>query len=159
MKKAGLLTIIIISGFVLTSFTGKQILRLNNAPVITHEEVTIDFDVYNDCSQEWVHLSGTAQITSVVNINNNRMTGYWHMNYQGVRGEGLSSGTSYHVNGVTNQPYSAPVNGGANTISLITRMNMIGGGNNYSLKGNYHGTMNAKGTVTSYFDNFSVSCK
>ena len=159
MRKVSLLVVIIIAGFILSSFTGKQIVSLNNAATVSIEEMEIDFDTFNECSEEWIHLNGQAQIIIVSNTNNNRISGTWHMNMQHVTGEGLSSGTIYHVSGISNQPFSSPLTGGANTISLVTRLNMIGGGNRYALKGNYHGTMNANGTITSFFDNFSVTCK
>lgn len=160
MKKVSLLVALIISGFILSSFTGSQTLMLNSsAPVVSIEDMEVNWETYNECVNEWIHLSGTANIVIVSNVNNNRITGTWHMNMQGVKGEGLSSGNIYHVSGITNQPFSSPLTGGANTISLITRFNMAGGGNNLVLKGNFHGTMNAGGTITTFIDNFSVACK
>lgn len=141
-----------------SSFQVNQTHFNSAAPTVTVEEMDIDFDVFNDCTGEWVHLSGRARVVIVSNENNNRITGTWHTNMQGVQGVGLSSGNTYHVNGVSNQPFSSPLTHGANTISLVSRMQMIGGGSRFTARSHFHGTMNANGTITVLIDRFEVTC-
>ncbi len=127
-------------------------------PTVTVEEMVIDTDVFNDCTGEWVHISGRARVVIVSNVNNNRITGTWHTNLQGVQGVGLSSGNTYHVSGVSNQPFSSPLTHGANTISLVSRLQMVGGGSRFTVRSHFHGTMNAGGTITVLIDRFEMTC-
>ncbi|HEY4848711.1 MAG TPA: hypothetical protein VIH87_13215, partial [Methylocella sp.] len=81
-----------------------------------------------------------------------------HFQPQGVSGTGQTSGLKYQATGVTQGEFSGKI-GFEST--FINRFDIIGQGpnNNFSVHETFHITVNANGTITSFFDNFGIECK
>lgn len=77
---------------------------------------------------------------------------------QGISGTGLTTGTKYQGTGETRDSYNGMV-GFEETFVNNFKIIGQGTGNNFLVHENFHITVNANGTVTSYHDNFSVECK
>lgn len=79
-------------------------------------------------------------------------------NPQGVSGFGLTTGAKYQATGITRDNFGGTV-GFEETFINNFRIIGQGPGNNFLVHENFHITINANGTVTSFHDNFSVECK
>jgi len=79
-------------------------------------------------------------------------------NPQGVTGTGLTTGDKYQGTGITRDSFGGRV-GFEETFVNNFRIIGQGSGNNYLVHENFHITVNANGTVTSFHDNFSIECK
>ena len=79
-------------------------------------------------------------------------------NPQGVSGIGLTTGAKYQGTGITRFNFGGRV-GFEETDVNNFRIIGQGPGNNFLIHENFHVTINANGTVTSFHDNFSVECK
>lgn len=79
-------------------------------------------------------------------------------NPQGVTGTGLTTGDKYQGTGITRDNFGGRV-GFEETFVNNFRIIGEGPGNNFLVHDNFHITVNANGTVTSFHDNFSVECK
>ena len=79
-------------------------------------------------------------------------------NPQGVSGYGLTTGAQYQGTGITRFNFGGRV-GAEETDVNNFRMIGQGPGNNFMVHDNFHITINANGTVSSFHDNFSVTCQ
>jgi len=79
-------------------------------------------------------------------------------NPQGVSGFSLTTGTKYQATGITRDNFSGRF-GFEETFVNNFRIIGQGPGNNFLVHENFHITVNANGTVTSFHDNFSIECK
>ena len=79
-------------------------------------------------------------------------------NPQGISGTGLTTGDKYQGTGITRFNFGGRV--GVEETD-VNNFRIIGQGtdNNFLVHDNFHITINANGTVTSFHDNFSVECK
>ena len=79
-------------------------------------------------------------------------------NPQGITGTGLTTGAKYQGTGITRDNFGGRV---AVEETLINNFKIIGQGtgNNFLIHENFHVTVNANGTLTVFYDNFSVECK
>ena len=78
-------------------------------------------------------------------------------NPQGVTGTGLATGDNYQATGGTQGTTSGTV-GLAETFVNNFRIIGPGPGNNLLVHEDFHITINQDGTITSYYDNFSIDC-
>jgi hypothetical protein len=69
------------------------------AAVVVNEDVPIDDVVFNPCTNEDVHITGTAHTVGTLTENGNRSNLSVHVNYR-VEGVGLTSGDSYSSNAI-----------------------------------------------------------
>lgn len=126
-------------------------------------EVPISITVFIPCANggagENVTLTGNLHVQTQFNFNN-AGGGNFHMlfNPQGISGTGSVTGAKYQATGMTQSDgtFTSGV-----TSDFINRFDIIGQGpgNNYEVHETAHLTINANGTVTVNFDNFSVVCK
>src|SRR5689334_19455813 len=79
-------------------------------------------------------------------------------NPQGIKGYGWTTGARYQGTGGTHDHFNSKV-GYQETFINNFRMIGQGPGNNFLIHENFHITVNANGTVTSFHDNFSIECK
>ena len=79
-------------------------------------------------------------------------------NPQGISGIGFTTGAKYQGTGMTRFNFGGRV-GLEETDVNNFRIIGQGPGNNFLVHDNFHITINANGTVTSFHDNFSVECK
>lgn len=144
---------------------GAALLTANpsRAEVIDNESIPIELYVYVPCAAdgagEVVHLSGDLHVLFALTFDGaGGVHVKSHYQPQGLSGEGLTTGVSYHGVGVTQDEYNAKV-GYEETFINNFRIIGQGPGNNYLIHQNFHVTVNANGTVTASVDNFSVECK
>ena len=79
-------------------------------------------------------------------------------NPQGVTGTGLTTGDKYQGTGITRDNFGGRI-GFEETFVNNFRIIGQGAGNNLLIHDNFHITVNANGTVTSFHDNFSGECR
>jgi len=116
-----------------------------------HDQISFEFegDAWNDCTGEWIHLTGEIHFDVHGVINNNRISLGQHGNYQGFAGVGLSSGKHYAGSNVFNDDYNGNFSGSYTTVTVTSlKLNAPGGGNNLVLVGRVKTTVNANGDVT-----------
>ena len=115
----------------------------------------IDFIEWVPCANngagEPVHLTGRLHNVFTDNIA--------QVNPQGVEGVGLITGDMYRGTGMFHE--TSVHTDGAWSFSYIDNYRIIGTGTNNDLilHGTFHFTVNAKGDITSYVDEFSVECR
>ena len=89
------------------------------------------------------------------------MSGKDHSQPQGLTGTGSVTGDKYQATGVTQSMFSGSLVNGQYQSTYVNNFRIIGQGpgNNYLVQEIAHFTINANGTLTVYFDNFSADCK
>ena len=123
----------------------------------------IDLFVYIPCAAggagEYVELTGNLH--DVFHFTFTPSGGYrisFSDNPQGISGLGWTTGAKYQGTGLTRDNFGGRI-GSEETYVNNFRMIGQGPGNNFLVHENFHITVNANGTVTSFHDNFSVECK
>jgi hypothetical protein len=132
--------------------------------VTTSTIFPISLTVFVPCANggagENVALSGNLHDLFSVTLDG---SGGFHLtasdNPQGVTGTGLTTGATYQGTGVTRFNANSPA-GGTNVFTFVNNFRIIGqgSGNNLLVHENFHVTVNPDGTVTSFHDNFSITC-
>jgi hypothetical protein len=123
----------------------------------------IDIAVFVYCADggagEWVALTGNLHDLFHITFDS---SGGFHVsvidNPQGISGTGLTTGAKYQGTGETRDSFNGMV-GFEETYVNNFKIIGQGSGNNFLVHENFHITVNANGSVTSYHDNFSVECK
>ena len=121
-------------------------------------ELTVFVPCANGGLGEDVELSGTIHDLFHVTLNDNTVHVKTHDQPQGVTGTGLVTGDKYQGTGVSQDEFTAAV-GQEETFINNFRIIGQGNGNNFLVHENFHITVNANGTITSFHDNFTVDCK
>jgi len=123
------------------------------------------FSVFVPCANngagELVIFRGDLHILLSFTINNNRVSGKDHFQPQGLTGTGSVTGDKYQATGVTQSMFSGSLVNGQYQSTYVNNFRIIGQGpgNNLLVQEIAHFTINANGTLTVYFDNFSADCK
>ena len=132
--------------------------------VTTNTSIPLSTSVFVPCANggagEIVDLSGELHTVMSLTVNGNNFSFKAHAQTQGVSGTGETTGAKYEATGVSQiQSSGSFVNGQAQSTS-INRFDLIGQGpgNNLTLHQTAHVTINADGTTTVSFDNFSAEC-
>ena len=123
----------------------------------------IDIVVFIPCAAggagELVELTGNLHDLFTVTFDGR---GGFHLsvldNPQGISGTGFTTGAKYQGTGETRFHFNGTV-GFEETFVNNFKIIGQGSGNNFLVHENFHITVNANGTVTSFHDNFSVECK
>jgi hypothetical protein len=137
----------------------------SQAAVEVNESTDISLSVFVPCAAggvgEIVDLSGPLHTLITFTINNEAVSGVEHFQPQGISGFGETTGTKYQATGVTSTSFKFSLQNGQANETFINRFLMIGAGpgNNFLVRETAHFTFNASGTVTVFFDDFSVECK
>jgi hypothetical protein len=138
---------------------------LTEAAVEVNESQDISLVVFVPCAAggagEIVDLSGPLHSLISFTINGNNVSGVMHFQPQGISGTGETTGAKYQATGVTSTSFKGSFQNGQFNTTFVNRFDIIGQGpgNNFRVKETAHITINADGTVTVFFDNFSVQCK
>jgi hypothetical protein len=135
----------------------------NAQAVAVNMKVPIDISVFVPCANggggEDVTLTGNVHIEASINFDN---AGGGHLHFtanpQGVSGEGSVTGDKYQGTGVTEESINFKT--GIES-TFVNRFDIIGQGpgNNFELHETAHVTVNANGTLTVSFSNFSAICR
>ena len=126
-------------------------------------QTSIDIVAFVPCAAdgagESVFFSGTQHGVSVTTIDD---TGSFHTELhfqpQGIRGEGLTTGTSYQWTGATQASFNGQV-GYENTFVSNYRLIGVGTSNNLLIHQTFHATVQPDGEVTITVDDYTVECK
>lgn len=136
----------------LISFTNAHLVKPAKTSTVTFNDQSsfeIDGDLWNDCTAEWVHVTGQIHFTVQGMINNNRISMVQHGNCQGLSGVGLSSRKHYAGSDVFNGVYNANFTGSYTTLAMSSvRLQAPGAGNNLVVVVRMKTTVNANGDVT-----------
>jgi hypothetical protein len=115
----------------------------------------------NPCNGDLVSLTGTLHEQFHITIDSAGGANLEdHFNPQDVTGTGSPSGAKYQATGVTRD--NANFTPGALFVTtFVNNFRIIGQGpdNNFMVHENAHVTVNPNGTVTSFHDNFSITCQ
>lgn len=124
----------------------------------TNENIDWNRYVYIPCAGEWVHFEGTLHVMTHVITNEEGTRINTHYNPKGITGVGLTNGVTYHAVGITknNILYSDE----KNTYNYVNNFKIIseGSAENYKIHVNSMLVIE-NGTVTSYHENYKVTCK
>jgi hypothetical protein len=126
--------------------------------------IPLDVVVFVSCANggqgEFVQLSGSIHVIFHLTVSSSGIVSFKdHFQPLNVSGTGLTTGATYHGTGVTqDHNYVGQV---GQTFTFIDNFRIIGQGpgNNFTLHENLHVTINANGTVTTFVDNVSATCK
>jgi len=136
-----------------------------NAAVQENDTTAISLSVFIPCAAggagEVVDLSSPLHTLISFTINSNNVSGYFHLQPQGISGIGESTGAKYHATGVTAESFKNSLQNGQANLTFVNNFRIIGQGpgNNYLVHETMHVKINADGTITVFHDNFSVDCK
>jgi hypothetical protein len=121
----------------------------------TSTKIPLDAITFNTCTGEEVELSGTIHLVSQTQSDGSVLG---HINYQGVSGVGLTSGTEYRASSVDNFRLGAPF---PSDIHSVRSFRLVGRGteDNLLVKFLFHITVNADGEVTATVDDVSSQCR
>lgn len=128
-------------------------------------DVPINLVVWNKCTNEWVDVVGDMLFTSIVRFDNEG--GFHikvHLNWQGVRGTGQSSGDLYHGMNVSNFETTIPSTFVSfpliTTNEVMSRMMHPGPRDDLVVRSKAHTTINANGeTTVDFSDDAEVVCQ
>jgi hypothetical protein len=135
------------------------------ALVINSTEVIND-DSYNydSCTAEWIQFTGEALFTFHFIVNDNRVTGVYHINIQHERGVGDISGGEYlykPAGGIVKDSFSGSLINGSFTYMVKFSVTFVapGPGNNLVIDTPYKITINANGVITVEKGEASLTCQ
>jgi len=124
-------------------------------------KVPVDEIIFNNCTEEEVHLTGELHI--LINQTENANGGLYvqeHAQAQGLSGMGLESGTQYRAVGVSRQEdfYFAP--GERREVTLVNEFHIIskGSSDNLLMHCTIHMTFNANGAPTADLSRLDTEC-
>lgn len=118
----------------------------------------VSYLIGNPCNGENVVVSGNEHDTYHITYDNNG--GYhadMHANLQDVTGVG-DQGNTYHIPGVYHDTVNGKVGYEETTTETFSFISQ-GSAPNFIMHFDFHITVNADGTVTSYHNNFTAVCR
>ncbi len=136
-----------------------------SAAVVENDTTEISLQVFIPCADggngEIVDLSGALHTLVSFTINGNNVSGYYHVQPQGISGIGETTGAKYQGTGVTQESFKTSFQNGQANFTYVNNFRIIGQGpgNNFLVHETMHITINANGTLTVFHDNFSADCK
>lgn len=127
--------------------------------IIESFDVVIPVDI--PCAGEAVTLEGKLHTVFHITLSGNQVVVKSSAHPQGISGSGELSGDKYQATGITQSTESGSLVNGQFSFSSINNFRIIGEktGNNFLVHSNLHVTINADGTVTTLYENFSADCK
>jgi hypothetical protein len=114
-----------------------------------------------DGAGEVVDLAGPLHTVIAFTINGNNVSGYTHFQPQGIVGVGETTGNKYYATGITRESFKNSFRNGQADDTFVNNFRIIGQGpgNNFLVHETEHFTIDAKGSVTVFHDNFTVVCQ
>ena len=124
-----------------------------------HETVPVDTIVPDPCSGEDVHFAGVADVSASLTINDNQALAFALVNLH-LRGQGLTSGAAYLLNGTGIATQTVDnFTGTREVTSLITQPVIgLGGVPDAIAQVHFHITVNANGIGTVVFSDEMLIC-
>jgi hypothetical protein len=134
--------------------------RAAKANEIINTDMPVDTVSFDPCTNEDVHLTGTAHLSGSLTVNNNQYHLDAHVNYN-IDGIGLTSGVSYESNADGMEDENVEVDDlNLGEATIIARAVIIGPGSvpNASADVVGHITVTPDGTVTSLVTDVRMAC-
>jgi hypothetical protein len=118
----------------------------------------------NGGETELIEFSGDAHVVSQIVQDETGVHIVQHVNFQGVRGEGLTTGTNYRVPYGFNSiaKFVFDVDGAPASLTEITSFHFVSQGKSAQdvvVNVQFHVTLNANGELTTEINNFRVECR
>jgi hypothetical protein len=131
------------------------------AAVQVNTSFPFDVSLFIPCNGDTVDASGPVHEVSALTVNGNNFSVVSHFNAAGITGTSRSTGAKYQGTGVTTETFGGSFVNGQNRDTFVNRFDFIGQGSapNFTTHETFHITVNANGTITTTFDNLTVSCK
>jgi hypothetical protein len=148
--------------------SAESILRVsdNSAQVYRYQQIidlSVGWNEFNACTGNLVDItSGIWHIDFSYILNGNRFTYVDHSNVSGYKLLDLTTGIEYVGSYISNTSFTGTSTGDfpiqiTGTVKILLTTN--GGGNNGTLFADYHGTINANGIESVWFDNYRAGCQ
>jgi hypothetical protein len=126
---------------------------------VSWQDIYIDDVIYNECTNEYVHLTGVDQFHLQWTFDPDAGVHVMqHDSLQGVDGVGVTSGNTYRaVGAASTNGYSR---GPSVAVTTVVPFLLVSRGSEPDFHGMfiYHVTVNADGTTTAVKDSFQVTC-
>lgn len=144
------------------------VLALVWSPHVAHgaveENVRVSLvgDVFEDvCGEDVIHTEGNLHILVSFTQSDNHVSGNFHLNPQGAKLVGLTTGNEYVGTGMLHESFSESLDGGAATFTFVNNFRLIGKGQAPRLLFQVivHTTINANGDLTANVELESEECK
>ena len=115
----------------------------------------------NDGLGEQILGTGTVKASITTTVNKNNIHLIFTYNPQGITAVGQSTGTTYHVTGVTRQDVNMSVAEFPWIATFVNRARLVseGSGGDMFFYLTSHLTINANGTTTVIFDDINITCR
>ena len=132
-------------------------LSLVSSPLWAATSTTIPFEAIRsgDCTGEDVELSGTIHLVSQLQSDGSEVG---QINYQGVSGVGLTSGTTYRASSVDHFRLGAPFPSDITSVRSV-RLISPGAEDNLLVRFLFHITVNANGETTAEVREVNMECE
>jgi hypothetical protein len=129
--------------------------------LVINRRFPVDGTALSDCGREDVLVTGTFH--RVLTITNDNAGGYHvndHLDYTGLQGFGVISGSKYVAQQIVTVNFNVPGQTLGFEVTQGTMFTLIGQGTvpNEVLTALIHYTIDANGALTTYVDNFRVKC-
>lgn len=150
MKRVvALLGIVLLTG----AFTQAIVIKSN-------DKVDVIFGAFVPCSGEFLTLEGRLHFTDHITFNDNNYNFKSHAQPMNLMGVG-TQGNKYVGTGVTKSGDTGSWDGFPWNYTYVNNFRMIGQGQapNYMVHETRHVTVNANGELTSFVDNYRVTCE
>jgi hypothetical protein len=131
-------------------------LSLMSPPLWAATSTTIPLEAIRsgDCTGEDVELSGKIHLVSQIQPDGSEVG---HVNYQGVSGVGLTSGTTYRASSVDSFRLAAPFPSDIHSVRSL-RLISPGPEDDLLVKFLFHVTVNANGEITAEVEDVDSEC-
>jgi hypothetical protein len=128
------------------------------------ENVTVSLvgEVFDGiCGEDVVHTAGDLHILVTATVNDNHVSGNFHLNPQGAKLVGLTTGNEYVGTGMLHESFQGSLDNGAATFTFVNNFRIVGKGQapSYIYQVVAHTTINANGDVTADLESVTEECR
>lgn len=132
------------------------------AAVEENIKVPLVGDVFDGiCGEDVVHTAGDLHILVTATVNDNHVSGNFHLNPQGAKLVGLTTGNEYVGTGMLHESFQGSLDNGAATFTFVNNFRIVGKGRapSYIFQVVAHTTINANGDVTADLESVTEECR
>lgn len=112
------------------------------------------------CGEDVVHITGDLHMLVTATVNDNHVSGNFHLNPQGATLVGLTSGNEYIGTGMLHESFQGNLVNGAATFTFVNNFILVGTAQSptYTYQVVAHMTINANGDVTVDLESITDEC-
>jgi len=113
------------------------------------------------CGEDAIHVDGDLHILVTATINDNHVSGNFHLNPQHAKLVGLTTGNEYIGTGMLHDSFQGSLTNGAATFTFVNNFILVGTGPapSYIYQVVAHTTINANGDVTVELESVTDECR